>query len=128
MKHVVLLDSTPATPSAASAPPPAIVPLPHPRTRLPREYLLRGGAALELTRVASPATAPSSWFLDQSVKSDGSILTATRVDPVFFLLPVLEACGGRFSPLHQVLSSAPGGDCRALLGLADLAARLREPP
>jgi hypothetical protein len=128
MRHVVLLagGEAPASAASAPAPAPAIVCLPHPRTRQPREYLLQCGRALEFTRVAAPATAPSSWFLDQCIKSDGSLLTATCVDPVFFLLPVLEACGGRFSPLHQVLSSFPGGDCRALLGLAGLQARLGE--
>jgi hypothetical protein len=120
MRHVVLVEG-----SAGSVPAPSLISsLPHPRTSGPREYLLEGGRILEFTRVGSPVTCPSSWFLDQHVKSDGSLLTATAVDPLFFLLPILEASGARFQPLHQCLSSYPSGDCRALLGVRDLHSRL----
>jgi hypothetical protein len=49
------------------------------------------------------------------------VLVATEVDPLFLLLPLLEANGGRFSPLHQYLSGgAGGGDCGALRRVARL--------
>jgi hypothetical protein len=120
MKHVVLLDGGGLTVGVS----PLLIVLPHPRSRARTEYLISGGRLLEFTRVASPSTSPASWFIDQSCKSDGSILTATGVDPLFFLLPVLEASGSRLSPLHQSLSSYSGGDCCALLGLHGLQSRL----
>ena len=118
-RNLCLIDD-PASLFLGSAGSAEFVVLPPPRGGPPRSYLLAGGRLLELTRVGSPASAPSSWFLDQHVKSDGSALVATEVDPVFLLLPLLEANGGRFSPLHQYLSAAPGGDCGALRRVARL--------
>ena len=52
-------------------------------------------------------------------------MTATEVDPFFFLLAALESIGGsRLCPLQQCLSCYPGGDCSVLLGVKGLESRL----
>lgn len=87
-----------------------------------RAFMINKGRLLELqsTRPAAPA----SWFIDQSVKSDGGVLVATPFDPVFLLLAPLERNGGRMSPLYQYLGSEGGADgagtdLRVLLQLGD---------
>jgi len=122
---VTLLEDHSGVIFKSSGPAPAIHTLPDPRNRAPRSYLFMDGKVLEFTRVGNPETSPSSWFIDQTCKSDGSLMTATSVDPIFFLLPVLEAAGSsRSSPLQQCLSTYPGGDCSLLLGLNGLESRL----
>ena len=48
----------------------------------PRRYVLDGAAVLELQQVAGAggSPAPASWFVDQSVVSNGAPLVATPVD------------------------------------------------
>jgi len=73
-----------------------------------------GGVLCEISRVAGRIPpgrrdpAPSSWFIDESVKSDGSMLVTTPVDPVFILLDILSTGRsaeqmGKFSPFSQII-------------------------
>ena len=78
--------------------------LPHPRTAEPVRFLLRGGELLEVQK-ATP-TMPASWFVGERVVQDGGIHLATRIDPLFLALPLLERnARTNFSPLDQILAS-----------------------
>lgn len=84
-----------------------IVTLTNPKSRKPIKYMLKAGSVFELQR-ATPKV-PTSWIIDQNICSDGSLLVATRVDPLFLVLPYLEKGAGRFQQLPQLLvdESAP---------------------
>ncbi|XP_004291258.1 PREDICTED: ribonuclease H2 subunit B [Fragaria vesca subsp. vesca] len=52
----------------------------------------------------------SSWFLGDYVSEDGGLYTATRLDPVFVLLPIFEEARmkkrddpGKFRPLDEII-------------------------
>jgi hypothetical protein len=90
-----------------------------------RSFMITEGRLLELQSVR-PA-APSSWFIDLSVKSDGGIMVASPYDPVFLMLPPLEQNAGRMSPLYQYLRADAGnsaGDLSALLAVSGFHDRL----
>ena len=61
---------------------------------------------LEINKGASQY--PRSWFVDERVISDGSVLLMSKVDPLFLLLPVLNKDKSRFHNMAQLLSSHPG--------------------
>jgi hypothetical protein len=61
----------------------------HPRTNEAVKWLLNGQRVLELQTARTEATGFSSFFVEQRVQSDGVLYTASAVDPIFFLLPVL---------------------------------------
>ncbi|KAF8593410.1 hypothetical protein BDV93DRAFT_612240 [Ceratobasidium sp. AG-I] len=71
--------------------------LPHPRTGLPALFLPCSDSILELHSVSPDAT--RSWFVGQSVVSDGKILLMTPVDPAFLLIPLLREALSR-EPQH----------------------------
>lgn len=56
----------------------------------------------------------ASFFIDQSVQEDGALHMASRIDPLFLLLPVLTKHATRWCPLDQVLAEAGCGDLRGL--------------
>ena len=115
--------------------PPTPLPHHHPAGKL-CQYLVMDGNVLEIQRVAAPT--PASWFVDDSIvagteamlsidarpsllvphytrstpattSADGSVLVATRVDPLFMLLPLLAADTRFFCPLAQYLSHSTFG-------------------
>ena len=55
-----------------------------------------------------------SFFIDQSVQEDGAVRMASRVDPLFLLLPVLCKHATRWCPLDQALAEAGCGGLRSL--------------
>lgn len=55
-----------------------------------------------------------SFFIDQSVQEDGSVLMASRIDPLFLLLPVLSKHATKWCPLDQALAEAGCGGLRGL--------------
>jgi len=102
----------------------AVLSLPHPRTGEPSRWVLR---CSELLSVALAKPDYGSWFLGDTVKSDGSLLMLAPIDPIFLLLPVLEQARGKsadhagnFSPLGQILQ-AGGSQQMARLEQLDLA-------
>ena len=74
-----------------------------------RPYFLSCGKILEFTRAAPAIAAPSSWFVDDAIAADGALLIASPVDLLFFLLPLLEAGGTRWSSAGQLLVGAGSG-------------------
>eukprot|EP01116_Phalansterium_solitarium_P017980 TRINITY_DN4589_c0_g1_i1.p1 TRINITY_DN4589_c0_g1~~TRINITY_DN4589_c0_g1_i1.p1 ORF type:complete len:305 (+),score=68.22 TRINITY_DN4589_c0_g1_i1:50-964(+) len=80
--------------------------LPHPKRGCQARYALTKGRILEIQRLIEE---PASWFVGDSVQSDGSLYLATPVDPMFLMIPLLEASrkktdshAGVFCALDQV--------------------------
>jgi len=67
---------------------PSIISLPHPRTGASCKYVITHGKLWEI-QLVKPYK-PSSWLIDQSVKSDGSMYLCTPFDPTFTILSQLK--------------------------------------
>ncbi|KAI0266799.1 ribonuclease H2, subunit B [Gloeopeniophorella convolvens] len=95
--------------------------LPHPRTAIPSLFLpyrrsqsAGGTDAWDILEVQSTSPPnPRSWFFTEGeVISDGKLLVMTPVDPVFLLIPILQAVrpesgsSGVFQPLDDILDEA----------------------
>eukprot|EP00937_MAST-01D_sp_MAST-1D-sp2_P002604 g2604.t1 len=96
--------------------------LPHPRTGETARFMLRGGELLEVQK-ATPRL-PSSWFVGDRVVQDGGVHIATRVDPLFLALPLLEKTCENYSPLDQILASPETPHSAMLRGCAQLQEQL----
>jgi len=77
----------------------------HPRTNKPASYLCTKDAVCEVNYF-KPKT--SCWFIGERVRSDGSLLVATPIDPLFLALPYLfhaaqSSSGKNFMLLDQTL-------------------------
>ncbi|ORX89767.1 hypothetical protein K493DRAFT_410247 [Basidiobolus meristosporus CBS 931.73] len=68
---------------------PVLIQLEHPKTGKPARYLLQNGKVCEVQKIDSEGT--HSWFIDNTVQQDGSLFFFTPVDPLFLLIPILEA-------------------------------------
>eukprot|EP00752_Nemacystus_decipiens_P016423 g14680.t1 len=77
--------------------------------------MMVGDNLLEL-QVARPREPQelASFFVDQAVQQDGAVHMASRVDPLFLLLPVLCKHATKWCPLDQALAE---GGCGSLRGL-----------
>lgn len=78
-----------------------------------RPFLISDGVVMEFTRVSPAVSAPSSWLAGETVIADGSILTLSPVDVLFFLLPLLEVGDARWSSAGQLLVGDSSGTCLA---------------
>lgn len=56
----------------------------------------------------------ASFFIDQTVQQDGAVRVASRMDPLFLLLPVLCKHATRWCPLDQALAEGGHGSLRGL--------------
>ncbi|GMJ00207.1 hypothetical protein like AT4G20325 [Hibiscus trionum] len=79
----------------------------HPKSGLRTSYLLCNGLLQELHWFKQPY---GSWFLGDYVSEDGSLYTATPIDPVFIMLPIFEDARmkkgddpGKFRQLDEIL-------------------------
>ncbi|KAI5642285.1 hypothetical protein NE865_05647 [Phthorimaea operculella] len=82
----------------------SIITLPHPADNRPTKYVLddEHNKMYEIVTFNEPHR---SWFIGETVKSDGSILMVTPVNPLFLVLPRLrEQCTNRAIPLEDLLS------------------------
>ncbi|XP_013148485.1 PREDICTED: ribonuclease H2 subunit B [Papilio polytes] len=82
----------------------SIVTLPHPAHGNLSKYCLDNvhNKMFEVVTFNEPY---SSWFIGDYVKSDGSILMVTPINPLFLVLPRLkEQCANRAVPLNDLLS------------------------
>lgn len=70
---------------------------------------------LQVARPKGPERA--SFFIDQSVQEEGDLHMASRVDPLFLLLPALVKHAQKWCPLDQALTEA---GCGSLKGLRHL--------
>jgi ribonuclease H2 subunit B len=82
--------------------------LQHPKYFTICRYLTSGSRIFELSY---PNQEQSSWFINDYVESNGRLVVATPVDPLFFLLPHLKdmtiASNGCFVPFDQAFSFSP---------------------
>ncbi|CAE6416989.1 unnamed protein product [Rhizoctonia solani] len=80
--------------------------LPHPRTGLRALFVYHGSTLLELHSV-TPDT-PRSWFVGESVVSNGNLMLMTPIDPVFILIPFLQGLDPKapFKPTDDFLEEA----------------------
>ncbi|XVF52136.1 hypothetical protein PTKIN_Ptkin04bG0240400 [Pterospermum kingtungense] len=86
----------------------------HPKSGVRTSYLLSNGLLQELHWFKQSY---GSWFLGDYVSKDGSMYTATPIDPVFIMLPIFEEARmkkgddpGKFRQLDEILfiSDYPG--------------------
>lgn len=82
----------------------SIVTLPHPANGKPAKFCLddKHNKMYEVVTFNEPHR---SWFIGETVKSDGSIQLVTPVNPLFLVLPRLrDQCSKRAMPLEDLLS------------------------
>ncbi|KAF8757224.1 Ydr279p protein family (RNase H2 complex component) [Rhizoctonia solani] len=79
--------------------------LPHPRTGLQALFVYHGSTMLELHSVTPDA--PRSWFVGQSVVSNGNLMLMTPIDPVFILIPFLQTLVERVISAQQPPAPEP---------------------
>ncbi|KRT80865.1 hypothetical protein AMK59_5349, partial [Oryctes borbonicus] len=80
-----------------------IVTLRHPGTGQAAIFLFTEGNKL-VHEVLTYANDRRSWFIDQSVKSDGRFKISTPTDPIFLVLPYLRKnCNNQAVLLDQIL-------------------------
>ncbi|CAM9888941.1 unnamed protein product [Chrysoparadoxa australica] len=97
-----------------------VITLEHPRTGEQCKYLTatkadgKGQDMLEIQLIKPPDSSKprkkgetkmhyGSYLLDQRVQSCGNLYVATRVDPTFLALPLLEKNSSNWSPIEQLL-------------------------
>ncbi|CAG9107456.1 unnamed protein product [Plutella xylostella] len=82
----------------------SIVTLPHPSRGEPTKYCLDDDHS-KMFEVVTFDEPHRSWFIGDTVKSDGSLLICSPVNPIFLVLPRLkEQCSNRAVPLEDLLS------------------------
>ena len=78
-----------------------IISLTHPRTGSGAKFIIHEKDVYE---VNSFQERYRSWFIGQSVVSNGNLYMTTRVDPLFLVIPVLSTdCTERAIPIDQLL-------------------------
>lgn len=100
----LLIASDPGTNGNGSG---RLLSLRHPKSGVRTSYLLCNGFLQELHWFKQPY---GSWFLGDYVSEDGSLYTATPIDPVFIMLPIFEEARmkkaddpGKFRQLDEIL-------------------------
>ncbi|KAF9616115.1 hypothetical protein IFM89_028581 [Coptis chinensis] len=85
----------------------SLLSLRHPKSGNPTSYFLNNGSLQELNWFKQSY---GSWFLGEFVCEDGSLYTATPIDPVFILLPIFEEARmkkegdkGKFRQLEEIM-------------------------
>ncbi|KAG0063335.1 Ribonuclease H2 subunit B [Linnemannia elongata] len=63
--------------------------LPCPSSGLPARYVIQDGGLYEMQMVDSEGL--RSWFVGDTIQSDGALYLITPYDPVFMLIPILDA-------------------------------------
>jgi hypothetical protein len=114
------------TPKANGRQQHALLHLPHPRHGESALFMLAGGALLEMRRARRSEYA--CWFVDDRCESQGDMLFATRMDPLFLALPALEKARnktpehpGRFCSREQIFAGWAEA-CDAAISLSKLEA------
>ncbi|CAB4016274.1 ribonuclease H2 subunit B-like, partial [Paramuricea clavata] len=79
--------------------------LPHPKTGHNQQYLFRENDR-EIFEIVKFNESPRSWFVDNSVIQDGSLHFATRIDPLFMVLPFLKNTSTKFMTLDHILQDS----------------------
>ncbi|KAG0243674.1 Ribonuclease H2 subunit B [Actinomortierella wolfii] len=89
---------------------PITILLPNPRSGYPARYAIQNGQLLEIQKIDSEGC--RSWFIHETVQSDGSLFLMTPIDPIFMFIPILEIMRqqtsesqGRFITLDDLFDS-----------------------
>ncbi|KAG0003037.1 Ribonuclease H2 subunit B [Modicella reniformis] len=69
--------------------------LPHPSSGFPSRYVIQEGQLYEMQLVDSEGL--RSWFIRDTVQSDGSLYIITPIDPLFMCIPILDIVRQRTS-------------------------------
>ncbi|XP_067014299.1 ribonuclease H2 subunit B isoform X2 [Anabrus simplex] len=80
---------------------PDVVQLRHPQSGAPAMFLFSPGDGM-VQEVLTFSENRRSWFIDESVKSDGKMHLSTPIDPIFLVLPYLRKASHAM-PLDQLL-------------------------
>ncbi|KAF9139785.1 Ribonuclease H2 subunit B [Linnemannia schmuckeri] len=98
--------------------------LPCPSSGLPARYVIQDGGLYEMQMVDSEGL--RSWFVGDTIQSDGALYLITPFDPVFMLIPILDTmrqktadAEGRFLMLEGIFGSC-SDQYPSLRHLADL--------
>ncbi|KAG0043945.1 hypothetical protein BGZ83_010827 [Gryganskiella cystojenkinii] len=99
--------------------------LPNPSSGLPSRYILQDEKLFEMQMVDSEGL--RSWFVGDTIQSDGSLYIITPIDPVFMFIPILDIMRkktpeseGRFLTVEGIFESDQYTSLRRLLDLARL--------
>ncbi|KAF9287205.1 hypothetical protein BGZ68_002097 [Mortierella alpina] len=109
---------------------PVSILLPNPSSGLPSRYVIQDGQLYELQ--ASDSEGLRSWFIEDTVQSDGSLYLITPMDPVFMFIPILDimrkktqGTEGRFLILEDIFESDQYASLRQLIQLQHIERYLR---
>ncbi|KAG9066292.1 hypothetical protein KI688_001513 [Linnemannia hyalina] len=98
--------------------------LPCPSSGLPARYVIQDGGLYEMQMVDSEGL--RSWFIGDTIQSDGALYLITPYDPVFMLIPILDTmrqktadAEGKFLLLEGIFGSS-SDQYPSLRHLADL--------
>lgn len=95
--------------------PKKIVPLKHPATGLKSYYLLAFDDK-EIFEVMEFNEPNRSWFVDDTVCSNGKLYITTKIDPIFLVINYLrENCMENASPLDQIIKDTEFPDTHLLI-------------
>eukprot|EP00946_MAST-07B_sp_MAST-7B-sp1_P000243 g243.t1 len=114
----------------SGAPRVKILRLLHPRTNKLMPFMMVADHICELQFLEPPTDDEltdglSSWFVNDSVISDGRLVMASYVDPLFLALPHLMRNATRYSPLSQVLAHPSAVHTRMLMQVNGITDQLR---
>ncbi|KAF9436227.1 Ribonuclease H2 subunit B [Entomortierella beljakovae] len=105
--------------------------LPNPGSGLPSRYVIQDGQLFEIQVVDSEGL--RSWFIKDTVQSDGSLYITTPIDPVFMFIPILDIVRkksndneGRFLSLDDIFDSDQYTSLRRLSQLSRIEAHLAQ--
>ncbi|XP_013193203.2 ribonuclease H2 subunit B [Amyelois transitella] len=105
-----------------------IVTLPHPGTGNPAKFCLdkENSKIYEAVTFSEPYR---SWLIGETVKSDGSFIMMTPINPLFLVLPRLkEQCSTRAVPLEDLLSEKGYDRITHFIPSLDMIGDLKGPP
>ncbi|XP_063224613.1 ribonuclease H2 subunit B [Bacillus rossius redtenbacheri] len=97
---------------------PDVVQLRHPQTGQPAMFLFSPGDGM-VQEVLTFSENRRSWFIEETVKSDGKMHLSTPIDPIFLVLPYLRKAG-QAVPLDQLLTDEEFPETERLLRSAGL--------
>ncbi|GJJ71193.1 ribonuclease H2 subunit B [Entomortierella parvispora] len=97
--------------------------LPNPSSGLPSRYTIQDGKLFEMQMIDSEGL--RSWFVGNTIQSDGSLFLITPIDPVFMFIPILDIVRkktkeseGRFMTVEGIFESDQYSSLRRLTDLA----------
>ncbi|KAF9426573.1 hypothetical protein BGZ94_006339 [Podila epigama] len=67
---------------------PISVLLPNPTSGLPSRYIIQDGKLFEMQMASAEGI--RSWFVGDTIQSDGSLYIITPMDPIFMCIPILD--------------------------------------